>query len=75
MLIRDNAARFIELPTPRRPQAQVWTEHRAREWRRTGERFPVAVWTAQLLADFLRFVAEDRLYTMWWLIALRPAPG
>jgi hypothetical protein len=23
-LIRDNPARFIELPTPRRPQAQVW---------------------------------------------------
>jgi integrase len=70
-LIRDNPARFIELPTPRRPQAQVWTEHRAREWRRTGERFPVAVWTAQLLAEFLKFVAEDRLYAMWWLIALR----
>jgi hypothetical protein len=70
-LIRDNPARFIELPTPRRPQAQVWTEHRAREWRRTGERFPVAVWTAQLLAEFLRSVTPDRLYAMWWLIALR----
>jgi integrase len=70
-LIRDNPARFIELPTPRRPQAQVWTEHRAREWRRTGERFPVAVWTTQQLAAFLKFVAEDRLYAMWRLIALR----
>jgi integrase len=70
-LIHDNPARFIELPTPRRPQAQVWTEHRAREWRRRGERFPVAVWTAQLLAEFLRFVAEDGLYAMWWLVALR----
>ncbi len=27
-LIRDNPARFVELPTPRRPQAQVWTAHR-----------------------------------------------
>jgi len=70
-LLRDNPARFIELPTPRRPQAQVWTEHRAREWRKTGERFSVAVWTAQLLAEFLKFVADDRLYAMWWLIALR----
>jgi integrase len=70
-LIHDNPARFIELPTPRRPQAQVWTEHRAREWRRTGQRFPVAVWTAQLLAEFLKFVAEDRLYALWWLVALR----
>jgi integrase len=70
-LIRDNPARFVELPAPRRPQAQVWTEHRAREWRRTGQRFSVAVWTATLLAEFLRFVADDRLYAMWWLIALR----
>ena len=31
----------------------------------------MGVWTAQLLADFLKFVAEDRLYAMWWLIALR----
>jgi integrase len=70
-LIRDNPARFIELPTPRRPQAQVWTEHRVRHWQQTGERYPVAVWTVQLLAQFLRFVAQDRLYAMWWLIALR----
>jgi hypothetical protein len=35
-LIRNNPARHIELPTPRRPQAQVWTEHRAREWRRSA---------------------------------------
>jgi len=70
-LIRDNPARFIELPAPRRPQAQVWTDHRVRHWRRTGERFSVAVWTAQLLAEFLKFVADDRLYAMWWLVALR----
>lgn len=70
-LIRDNPARFIELPAPRRPQAQVWTEHRTREWQRTGQRYSVAVWTATLLAEFLRFVADDRLYAMWWLIALR----
>ncbi|MDT5027953.1 MAG: hypothetical protein QOE61_4379 [Micromonosporaceae bacterium] len=70
-LLRDNPARYVELPTPGRPQAQVWTEHRAREWRTTGARFSVAVWTASLLAEFLRFVAEDRLYAMWWLIALR----
>src|SRR5262249_47232310 len=50
-LIRDNPARFVELPTPRRPQAQVWTEHRTEKWRRTGQRFPVAVWTAQQAAE------------------------
>lgn len=70
-LIRDNPARFVELPTPRRPQAQVWTEHRVEQWRQTGQRYAVAVWTAAQAADFLRFVDTDRLYAMWWLIALR----
>ena len=38
------------------------------------------MWTEHQLADFLDFVASDRLYAMWWLIALRglrrgEAPG
>jgi integrase len=70
-LIRDNPARFVELPSPRRPQAQVWTDQRVAQWRRTGQRFAVAVWTARQLAAFLEHVREDRLYAMWWLIALR----
>jgi integrase len=70
-LLRDNPARFVELPTPRRPQAQVWTDQRVQAWRRTGQRFSVAVWTTRQLASFLEFVANDRLYAMWWLIALR----
>jgi integrase len=70
-LIRDNPARFVQLPTPRRPQALVWTAHRTREWRRTGQRHSVAVWTATQVAEFLRFADDNRLYAMWWLIALR----
>jgi integrase len=70
-LLRDNPARHIELPTPRRPQAQVWTDHRVDAWRQTGQGLPVAVWTTRQLAAFLAFVAQDRLYAMWWLIALR----
>jgi integrase len=31
----------------------------------------VAVWTARQLAAFLNGVAEDRLFAMWWLMALR----
>jgi integrase len=31
----------------------------------------VAVWTARQLAAFFDFLREDRLYAMWWLIALR----
>jgi integrase len=70
-LLRDNPARFVELPAPRRPQAQVWTDHRVQAWREHGQRFAVAVWTTNQLATFLDFVATDRLFAMWWLIALR----
>jgi integrase len=31
----------------------------------------VAVWTARQLAGFFDVVREDRLFAMWWLIALR----
>jgi integrase len=70
-LLRDNPASHVEVPSPRRPQAQVWTDQRVQQWRQTGQRFAVAVWTAPQLAGFLRYVGEDRLYAMWWLIALR----
>jgi len=70
-LLRDNPARFIELPTPRRPQPQVWTNHRVDAWQRGGPRPSVAVWTARQLATFLDVVAEDRMFAAWWLIALR----
>ena len=70
-LLRDNPARRVELRTPRRPPAQVWTTARVQAWRDRGERSTVAVWTEHQLADFLRFVGTDRLYGMWWLIALR----
>jgi hypothetical protein len=44
-LIRDNPARYLKLPKGRRPFAVVWTKRRVQEWRRTGERPVVAVWT------------------------------
>jgi integrase len=70
-LLRDDPARRVELRTPRRPPAQVWTTARVQAWRDRGERSTVAVWTEHQLADFLRFVSADRPYGMWWLIALR----
>jgi hypothetical protein len=36
-LLRDNPARFAELPTPRRSQPQVWTDQRVEAWWRTGQ--------------------------------------
>ena len=49
----------------------VWTPHRVEQWRRTGERPAVAVWTAQQTAQFLHSIEEHRLYAAYHLIALR----
>ena len=70
-LLRDNPARYVEVPSPRRPHAQVWTAQRVEAWQQTGERPSVAVWTTEQTATFLTFGAQDRLAVMWWLIALR----
>lgn len=70
-LLRDNPARYVEVPSPRRPHALVWTAQRVEAWQKTGERPTVAVWTVEQTATFLSFVANDRLAVMWWLIALR----
>ncbi|HEY3034212.1 MAG TPA: tyrosine-type recombinase/integrase, partial [Streptosporangiaceae bacterium] len=67
----DNPARHVELPGPRRPHAEVWTNQQITAWREQGQRPIVAVWTAQQLAAFLATITDDRLYPMWWLIALR----
>ena len=70
-LLRDNPARYVEVPSPRRPHALVWTNQRVEAWRQTGERPSVAVWTTEQTATFLAFIARDRLAVLWWLIALR----
>ena len=70
-LLRDNPARHVEVPSPRRPHALVWTAQRVEAWQQTGERPAVAVWTTEQTATFLSFIANDRLAVMWWLIALR----
>jgi integrase len=69
--VGDNPARRVEMPATRRPHAVVWTDGRVEQWQAGGARPAVAVWTAVQLALFLGFVAEDPLYPLWWLIALR----
>jgi integrase len=49
----------------------VWSAYRIEQWRRTGERPAVAVWTAQLTARFLASIKDHRLYAVYHLIALR----
>lgn len=70
-LLRDNPARYVEVPSPRRPHALIWTAQRVEAWQQTGERPAVAVWMVEKTATFLSFAGNDRLAAMWWLVALR----
>jgi len=70
-LISDNPAARAELPRARRPRAVVWTPYRVGQWRRSGERPPVAVWTERQTAQFLDSIRWHRLYAAYHLIALR----
>ena len=70
-LITDNPAARAELLRARRPRAVVWTPYRVGQWRRSGERPPVAVWTSVQTARFLDSVRWHRLYAAYHLIALR----
>jgi integrase len=70
-LIAVNPACRVELPPAQRPRAVVWTGPRVEEWRRTGVRPAVAVWTAGQTGQFLRAIRHHRLYAAYHLIALR----
>ncbi len=70
-LVTDNPARRIEMPSVRRPHAVVWTHGHVERWRVDGQRPQVAVWTTAQAAQFLQQVAEDELFALWWLVALR----
>jgi integrase len=70
-LIADNPARYVKLPRGRRPLAVVWTKRRVQQWRRTGERPVVAVWTPALLAEFLSSIAGHPMSAVYHLIAMR----
>jgi integrase len=71
-ILTFNPAAHVELDPVRKPKALVWTDERVAKWERTGEKpSPVMVWTPQQTGAFLDFVAEDRLYAMWHVIAFR----
>ncbi|MFC8863112.1 tyrosine-type recombinase/integrase [[Kitasatospora] papulosa] len=71
-IITFNPAAHVEIDPVRKPKALVWTDERVTKWEQTGEKpSPVMVWTPQQTGAFLDFVADDRLYAMWHLIAFR----
>ncbi|HSZ28720.1 MAG TPA: site-specific integrase, partial [Pseudonocardiaceae bacterium] len=49
----------------------VWTKRRVEEWKRTGIRPAVAVWTPAQLAKFLAFIRSHRMFAVFHLIAMR----
>jgi hypothetical protein len=61
-LIAANPAQGVRLPAPARMHPVVWTARREAAWRHGGERPPVAVWTVEQLAAFLRLAHEDPLF-------------
>ena len=52
-LIPDNPVRYLKLPPARTPHAVVWTPRQVKEWKRTGVRPAMAVWTPAQTAQFL----------------------
>ena len=73
-IIDHNPARLLELPTAKKPKALVWTDERVKHYDRTGQ-IPskVMVWTPAHTGAFLDHVqnANDRLYALYHLVALR----
>ncbi|GAA4952389.1 tyrosine-type recombinase/integrase [Yinghuangia aomiensis] len=71
-IITFNPAAHVEMDPAKRPKPVLWTAAHVDRWRATGERpSPVMVWTPEQTGQFLDFVAEDRLYALWHLIAFR----
>jgi len=71
-ILTFNPAAHVELDPVRKPKALVWTDALVARWEQTGEKpSPVMVWTPEQTGAFLDFLAEDRLYAVWHLIAFR----
>jgi len=67
-----NPAAHVELLPGTKPKALIWTDEPITRWKETDEKpSPVMVWTPDQTATFLDYVAEDRLYLLWRLIAFR----
>jgi integrase len=49
----------------------VWTDERIEQWRRTGTRPKVAVWTPEQTGAFLDHASSDRLYALYHLVTFR----
>lgn len=69
--LAHNPARYVKLPSHRRPKAVVWTCDVIEHWKATGQRPAVAVWTATQVARFLTATSDHWLYAAYHLVAFR----
>jgi integrase len=71
-MIIFNPAAHVEVESPVKPKALIWTNERVERWRETGAKpGPVMVWTPEQTGQFLDFVNDHRLAGMFQLIAYR----
>ena len=69
--LAQDPARYVKLPAHRRPKAVVWTDEVIEQWKATGVRPAVAVWTATQVARFLTSISENWHYAAYHLVAFR----
>ncbi|HEY1621752.1 MAG TPA: tyrosine-type recombinase/integrase [Streptosporangiaceae bacterium] len=68
-----NPVEYVSLPKcPRRRRPLVWTPQRVARWLEIGKApGPVMVWTPEQAGAFLDFIAGERLYALFHLVAFR----
>lgn len=70
--ITFNPAKYVELPSGRRPKALLWTPDRVERWQRTGQKpSRVMVWTPEQIGRFLDQAEGHPYYALFHLIAYR----
>ncbi|MFA1540415.1 hypothetical protein [Actinomadura monticuli] len=72
--LRENPIAHVETPRVRGRRAKplVWTAERVQRWQETGKvPGPVMVWTPAQTGAFLDFIADERLYALFHLVAFR----
>ncbi|WP_433697037.1 tyrosine-type recombinase/integrase [Nocardiopsis sp. CA-288880] len=69
-LLPSNPANGLRLDSGQSARPMVWTEQALADWRNSGVRPAVAVWTVEQTRAFLDHVGEDRLYALFHLAVM-----
>ena len=69
-LLPSNPANGLRLESGQSARPVVWTEQAVADWRSSGVRPAVAVWTVEQTRAFLDHVSQDRLYALFHLAVM-----